>query len=533
MAKKNVTKNKSISGGTLYSTDSDHILATAHDLYDEQRECYVEDYNFGVLTINNNAPDSNGNFTLPVPPAQVQADWEETDSASPSYIKGKPTIPESIDVNNFLPITGGTMIEKGKDAGIIYSQYILPSIPEGRTGSQSHIAQQLGDNKFQYNQLYTNVARLGYVNIYGGSFTEGSWPMIRFYKTQGLYQNDGVTATKYDQEISDVSIIATGGSLKFENLSSSYTLNHPNKQELSYDSDRASGSKYYSEIGGVKVYIDQPNYPNYPYDLNYHGTTKMDPQYLKYDQQGNLNYETTDPAMRPFLEKYNNLTIDSAKGDIRFQKLWNIGNASTYVGNIKFDSTLLRLRAEGIIETSAKDIHLEPSGLAIKYSGDAFIKTNTTFSSDDDFKNNSIFQVTDCNQITLNTTDNISTGRIATFIAGNDITFSYKNSGNASGYTTLVLPRYKSITFIHSRYGGLQGWYPIGGIGGVQTVNNVAPDANGNVTVDSGKIDNISIKNTNVTISNKTAQLPTVTITAWDESSDNTTTFSFVGQKNS
>lgn len=71
MAKKNVTKNKSISGGTLYSTDTDHILATAHDLYDEKRECYVEDYNFGVQTINGTAPDENGNFNIPVKGVQT------------------------------------------------------------------------------------------------------------------------------------------------------------------------------------------------------------------------------------------------------------------------------------------------------------------------------------------------------------------------------------------------------------------------------------------------------------------------------
>lgn len=71
MAKVNVNKNKSISGGTLYSTDTTHTLATAHDIYDEKRECYVEDYNFGVQTINGTAPDENGNFNIPAKGVQT------------------------------------------------------------------------------------------------------------------------------------------------------------------------------------------------------------------------------------------------------------------------------------------------------------------------------------------------------------------------------------------------------------------------------------------------------------------------------
>lgn len=114
---------------------------------------------------------------------------------------------------------------------------------------------------------------------------------------------------------------------------------------------------------------------------------------------------------------------------------------------------------------------------------------------------------------------------------------------------------------------------------GVQTVNGVSPDVNGNVNTpdttytpgaginisgteisnsgvrsisqngsvitvntggststitipESGKIDNISFNGSNLTISNKTVTLPAITLEAWDTASDNKTTFTIVGQKN-
>lgn len=61
-----INKNKQISGGALYSTDSDHILTTADQIYDEQRGCYVNEYDFSgnVKSVNNQLPDQNGNITL-------------------------------------------------------------------------------------------------------------------------------------------------------------------------------------------------------------------------------------------------------------------------------------------------------------------------------------------------------------------------------------------------------------------------------------------------------------------------------------
>lgn len=61
-----INKNKQISGGALYSTDSDHILTTADQIYDEQKGCYVNEYDFSgnVKSVNNQLPDQNGNITL-------------------------------------------------------------------------------------------------------------------------------------------------------------------------------------------------------------------------------------------------------------------------------------------------------------------------------------------------------------------------------------------------------------------------------------------------------------------------------------
>lgn len=61
-----INKNKQISGGSLYSTDSDHILTTADQIYDEQKGCYVSEYDFSgnVKSVNNQLPDQNGNITL-------------------------------------------------------------------------------------------------------------------------------------------------------------------------------------------------------------------------------------------------------------------------------------------------------------------------------------------------------------------------------------------------------------------------------------------------------------------------------------
>lgn len=61
-----VNKNKQISGGALFSTDSDHILTTADQIYDEQRGCYVNEYDFSgnVKSVNGELPDQNGNINI-------------------------------------------------------------------------------------------------------------------------------------------------------------------------------------------------------------------------------------------------------------------------------------------------------------------------------------------------------------------------------------------------------------------------------------------------------------------------------------
>lgn len=63
-----INKNKQISGGSLYSTDSDHILTTADQIYDEQKGCYVSEYDFSgnIKSVNNQFPDQNGNIKLPI-----------------------------------------------------------------------------------------------------------------------------------------------------------------------------------------------------------------------------------------------------------------------------------------------------------------------------------------------------------------------------------------------------------------------------------------------------------------------------------
>lgn len=66
--------------------------------------------NVGTVTsVNNSTPDSNGNVTLSIPAAQVQADWNEADNSSKAYILNKPTIPDvtnMVTTNTTQSITG-------------------------------------------------------------------------------------------------------------------------------------------------------------------------------------------------------------------------------------------------------------------------------------------------------------------------------------------------------------------------------------------------------------------------------------------
>lgn len=66
MSNVTVNKVKQLAGGALYSSDSNHVVTTADQIYDEQRGCYVSEYDFSgnVKSVNGELPDQNGNITL-------------------------------------------------------------------------------------------------------------------------------------------------------------------------------------------------------------------------------------------------------------------------------------------------------------------------------------------------------------------------------------------------------------------------------------------------------------------------------------
>lgn len=61
-----INKVKQLAGGALYSSDSNHVVTTADQIYDEQKGCYVSEYDFSgnVKSVNGELPDQNGNITL-------------------------------------------------------------------------------------------------------------------------------------------------------------------------------------------------------------------------------------------------------------------------------------------------------------------------------------------------------------------------------------------------------------------------------------------------------------------------------------
>lgn len=618
---KSITRNKSISGGTLYSTDSDHILATAHDVFDEKRQCYVEDYDFGVKTVNNTAPDTNGNVNITIP-SQVQANWTETNTSAKSYIQNKPTLAkvatsgsytdlsnkptipaeqiqsdwnqtstnskdyiknkptlanvatsgsyndltdkptipsgqQQVDWNatsgvtsiknkpnlatvatsgsysdlkdkpslNYLPLTGGTMVNEGsgKD-GTIKTQAVLPAIDKGAVEANTHISKNLGSNEFQYASIYSNVLAAGHSQIWGSNFYEGSWPQLDFFCNDGYYKTakstneDRATPSKgYDSKIYD-----NGSALNFKNRNSSIKLSHPDIKSHHYDKDRASGSKFYDLAADneTRMYLDDKKYFPDGYELAYYETNKIDPTKYIYNSDGSLNYEATREALSPFLNNYSHMDINSAFGSISMEKIWSIGNDVTYIATPAYNPSNLRISVENELSISCEELVVKPAGVSVSYSENAFLKTNTIFNEDSDFKSNCVFFVNNENSeattITLNHVEHkISSGRIATFVSGVVTTIKYQNIKTTSGsYETLELPKGSSITFIHSDYGTVQGWYPIGGVGngGVKNISscgvNIEPDTNGTVT------------------------LNTITLKAWDTSSDSTTTFTIVGKKN-
>ena len=64
MSNININKAKQLAGGALYSSDQEHVVTTADQVYDEQRQCYVNEYDFegSVKSVNGELPDSNGNI---------------------------------------------------------------------------------------------------------------------------------------------------------------------------------------------------------------------------------------------------------------------------------------------------------------------------------------------------------------------------------------------------------------------------------------------------------------------------------------
>lgn len=572
MAKVNVNKNKSISGGTLYSTDTTHTLATAHDIYDEKRECYVEDYDFGVRTINGSAPDANGNFNLPEPPTPV-TDVVKYTSQNLSDAQKK-VARQNIGADDFLPLTGGRMKTSGDKTGDIYTMDLTPNVPEG-----SHIDHSVGSSWHQYQSMYTNQLQGGIANLYGTGFSEGSWPQLTFYTDGGIYRTSESTNEDRTGNIKEYNtkLYDTGHAFNIRNRQCGLYIASPDVHAHSYDKDRVSGSKYYDTIDGKKVYLDDAAYPDKD-EVKYYNTVTIDSSKLKYTSSGALDYEATREALNDFLRDYNDINIDIRKGEIKMNKLWSIGNSVTSIGNGAYDSETLRINGPSTIVYTDK-LDLKSCSLIMEHSEEAMFSGDKTFSKDSDFQNNSIFRVGGTSTVTLSHNANVSNGLIVTFIAASsNVTIHYEKQGGT--FKDMKLPQHTGVTFVHTGYGSYQGWAPLGGTGGVQTVNGTAPDANGNVNTpnttysagtginisgtqisnsgvrsitqngstitvntggttstitipESGKIDNISINNKNVTISNKTASLPIVTITAWNESSDSTTTFSFVGQKNS
>lgn len=84
--------------------------------------------NSGTVTSVNNVSPVNGNVTLSIPAAQVQADWNVANTSSMAYIKNKPTIPSAVtestvscwgftkntgtvtSVNNVSPVNGNVTL---------------------------------------------------------------------------------------------------------------------------------------------------------------------------------------------------------------------------------------------------------------------------------------------------------------------------------------------------------------------------------------------------------------------------------------
>jgi len=81
-------------------------------------------------------PSTNDNTTTytkkpTIPAAQVQADWEETDTTNPAYIKNKPSVYTKVEVDALVG-GGGTGYSVTYDNGnVIFSGSTQPTYNNG------------------------------------------------------------------------------------------------------------------------------------------------------------------------------------------------------------------------------------------------------------------------------------------------------------------------------------------------------------------------------------------------------------------
>lgn len=80
--------------------------------------------NIGTVTsVNSVSPDSNGNVVISIPSAQIQSDWNQTNTSAKDYIKNKPSIPSQASDVNALP--DSTKYGKSIDLSLNTTDYKL------------------------------------------------------------------------------------------------------------------------------------------------------------------------------------------------------------------------------------------------------------------------------------------------------------------------------------------------------------------------------------------------------------------------
>lgn len=125
-----------------------------------------------VISVNNTSPDANGNVSLTIPPAQVQADWDEADTTSKAYIKNKPNIPSSVVIDQVFDGTS----ENGQSG-----KAILPVLHSSKGYTES--GQVYSDST-----LYNDVLAQYHSTFDLSKFTVVGTPTIT---TDGIVSNFG------------------------------------------------------------------------------------------------------------------------------------------------------------------------------------------------------------------------------------------------------------------------------------------------------------------------------------------------------